>query len=314
MALAAYEQWVLKGGDRQVQTLATVAQLAMGYRGDLLDYTWKQEVLNSAVALVEYANGLVKQRHSENAAPIDPCIVGVNVIRIGQRLAEVILRLWIVGKVHWPWETPLKVRQLIVGIEMLKSALLLRANRCVSDFFTVLRAYFRSLPRGKRSGVLVPHLSDPRAPAPLPPLLTMWDVLQPLADTATILRPVLYALLLLLDHNKARPWRALLVSFCVEAVVFAVTAMKKRLDSKTRKRHGARRSNKLLEEDSATSRKLGRQMSRFRDYLLRDPLYMAYIETRVGPIIRFLKRLPLLGFFVEYYELRRHLYFETSGS
>ena len=224
----AYRQWVLQGGDSQIRTFSTFSQLLLGYNGDILDYVWKNELFSSALGIVEHVNGEIKRKEDGERVSVPLSIV--KMIRIVQRAVEVLLRMYVVGRIHWPWETPRLVKQAIVAIELVKAVLLLYVNKHISHFLRTLRVYCRSLPKGRRTGMRVPLVSEGRHPS-LPPVLTVWDVLQPLADAATVVRPLLYSSLLLRYHNRGRPWRALLASLLLEACVFLVTFIKGKADS-----------------------------------------------------------------------------------
>ncbi|KAJ9445900.1 hypothetical protein DIPPA_19159 [Diplonema papillatum] len=180
--------------------------MMLGYNGSIMDYVWRHEFVSCLFKLLEYVNELIKQHHMVQK-PVKITLALVEMIRLMQRAGEMLLRMRTVGSLHWPTETPKVVLKLIIAIESVKAALLLASSRQLKRFVLLLQAWCRTLPKGKRSGLRMPLvLTDGSTPS-VPPVVTMWDVVEPLVDTAAILRPVAYSSFLLLDHNKGRPWR-----------------------------------------------------------------------------------------------------------
>eukprot|EP01060_Flectonema_neradi_P001066 TRINITY_DN10630_c0_g1_i1.p1 TRINITY_DN10630_c0_g1~~TRINITY_DN10630_c0_g1_i1.p1 ORF type:complete len:315 (+),score=40.91 TRINITY_DN10630_c0_g1_i1:47-991(+) len=307
-----YEEWVVQGGDKKIKMMGTMAQLMLGYNGRVIDNVWRNEGITSVMSLVEYINSLICQRHQSNE-PVNPAVVLVEVLRLSQRAAEMALRIRIIGSLHWPWETPRRVKILILAIEALKAAFLTIANKyLLADLKRVFTSYLRRTSRGRRSGMTLPTMGEvgvSHAP------VTLLDLFAVTTDLACIFRPVLYAAALLFYHNKAKPWRPLLISFAIEVYIFVVTLAKEHRKSSLLNRPSRMAmSEKQLTAEITSSRKVSRQVSRFTDYLLRDPLYSDYVKPRIAFVTDTLERLPLFGFFMESWQLLRPLHFTTSGS
>ena len=262
-----YEDWVVKGGDKKMKMMGTMAQLMIGYNGRVMDNVWRNEAITSLVSLMEYVNSLIRHRHTSNE-PINLAVVLVEVLRISQRAAEMALRIRLIGSLHWPWETPRRVKILILLIELSKAIFLTIANKyLLSDLKRVFTSYFKRVSRGKRTKMVLPVIAEggiSYSPT------TFFDLFSSTSDLACLYRPVIYASAILFYHNKAKPWRPLIISLVAEIYILVVTLIKEHRRSSllNRPSRTSQLNDKQLSAEIASSRKVSRQVSRFTDYLV----------------------------------------------
>eukprot|EP01065_Artemidia_motanka_P033195 TRINITY_DN40168_c0_g1_i1.p1 TRINITY_DN40168_c0_g1~~TRINITY_DN40168_c0_g1_i1.p1 ORF type:complete len:367 (+),score=105.93 TRINITY_DN40168_c0_g1_i1:106-1206(+) len=321
---ARYAAWLRKGGEARLSSAFTMAQVMLGLGLDVgkPENQLTHEGFNTFSGLLTYVNGAVKQRVPAPQRSAEPDLtqlvppqpeqrlpardgsgVVLDVIVLVQRLLEMAARRVLGDNPPYAGPPSAIVRKLVICLEAVKLLLVLRANRQLASAMVAAVASFRSsTQRGSRTGLKVPAVGASGSHA------RPSDLVGILADLLSLLRPFVYAVMLLKDGSagrQQRPWRPWLTALVIDLFVLGATYQKSRLDSRDALRRARRRRREALADaptESSSLRlsddaadKLGPRARCLTHYLLREPAYSALLKRILDRIVSILMPVPLLG-------------------